>query len=251
MRNEFETYIRLLVNKKSSISEEKQTEIIEFLFDTFVQYNKDLLMISDGYISPIRSRVAFETLANMQLQMQFPDIKVKSYNEEKKSYKWNLKISDIFDTITTVNTYALLKYESDLFAPKQVIVKNPRASTITVITNRLHMKEPTTSTELTEEEENAYIAIVDDYKNHFPDFDSLLKLIIDMRFAKNRKGSFVHFRAKSNWGKSFLSGLLKNIEIGFEIDYHNLMNKGANDIAPVQLNLYRMLYLNMESFLSI
>ena len=56
-----------------------------------------------------------------------------------------------------------------------------------------------------------------------------------MRLAKDRKASFVHLRVKSNWGKSFLSGLLQNLQIGFEIDYHNLMNKGANDIAPIQV----------------
>jgi hypothetical protein len=70
-----------------------------------------------------------------------------------------------------------------------------------------------------------------------------------MRFAKDRKASFVHLRVKSNWGKSFLSGLLKNIEIGFEIDYHNLMNKGASDIAPIQVrNSFVMILDEFNNF---
>ena len=248
MQNEFSVYFNLLVNRKSPIIEATQIEIMEYLFDTFVQYNKDLLLISNGYISPVRSRVAFETMAHMQLRINFPDAQIKSFNEDKNTYKWNLKIHDIYDTLTTINTYSLLRYESDLFAPKQTVIKNHQTSTITVITNTLHIKEPQQE-ERTKEEDVEYVEITNDYKRHFPHFDDLLKLIIDMRFAKDRKASFVHLRVKSNWGKSFLSGLLKNIEIGFEIDYHNLMNKGASDIAPIQVrNSFVMILDEFNNF---
>jgi len=70
-----------------------------------------------------------------------------------------------------------------------------------------------------------------------------------MRLAKDRKASFVHLRVKSNWGKSFLSGLLQNLQIGFEIDYHNLMNKGANDISPIQVrNSFVMILDEFNNF---
>ena len=239
--NDLSLYIKHLVNPKSSIDKETQTKLIQYLFDIFLQYQKDLLMVTDGYISVIKSRVAFETLANIQLKNKYPDIAIKSYDDEKKKYRWNIKISDIYDVITSVNHFSILRYESDLFADGQTIEKNRDNSTITVITNRLHIKAPNEldKTYKTDEEEQEaikrYDEIISDYKKHFKYFDELLKLIIDMRLAKKRKGSFLHLRVGSNWGKSFLSALLKKLEIGFEIDYHNLMNKGANDIAPIQV----------------
>ena len=238
-------YKNLLINKKSPIAKEQQLEIIDNLFDCFVQYNKDMLYISDGFLGKIASRKAFEVTAYQHIKAHFEDVEIKFYDEEKNREKWNMKISDIYDTLTVRNSFDLLSYESDLFAPTQTIAKDNMTKTITVTTNKLHIKEipiPLIA-------KNDYLEIVQDYKKHFKYFDELLKLVIDMRLAKDRKASFVHLRVKSNWGKSFLSGLLQNLQIAFEIDYHNLMNKGANDIAPIQVrNSFVMILDEFNNF---
>jgi hypothetical protein len=240
-------YIELLVNKKSPIKKDKQIEIINNLFDCFVQYGKDMLYITEGYIYKVCTRKAFEITAYQHLVKYFEGVKIKSYDEDKNRDKWNIKISDIYDTITVRNSYDLLVYKSDLFLSQQKVEKDDLTKTITVTTNKLHIREieePTIS-------KVDYIEIVKDYKKHFPYFDELLKLVIDMRLAKNRKASFLHLRVKSDWGKSFLSGLFQNLEIGFEIDYHNLMNKGANDIAPIQVrNSFVLLLDEFNNFSS-
>ena len=247
VKNSELSIFKLLVSQNSSINSDSQIEIMAYLFDIFVQYNKDLLLIDNGEISIIRGRKAFETLAEIKIKMKFPEVKIKAYNEHKKSYKWDIKISDIFDVITSINSYSLLKYESDVFRDEQIIIKDKKNSIIKVITNDIHIKSY--NDEITEKYSNEYLNIVDDYKAHFPQFDELLKLIIDMRFAKDRKASFLHLRVKSNWGKSFLGGLLKNIEIAIEVDYANLMNKGANDIAPIQVrNSFVMIIDEFNNF---
>lgn len=238
-------YKNLLINKKSPIKKEEQLKIIDNLFDCFVQYNKDMLYISDGFLGKITSRKAFEVTAYQHIKAHFENVEIKSYDEEKNREKWNMKISDIYDTLTVRNSFDLLSYESDLFAPTQTIAKDNMTKTITVTTNKLHIKEISIPPIV----RNDYLEIVQDYKQHFKYFDELLKLIIDMRLAKDRKASFVHLRVKSNWGKSFLSGLLQNLQIGFEIDYHNLMNKGANDIAPIQVrNSFVMILDEFNNF---
>lgn len=240
-------YTKLLVNKKSPIEPDVQVLIIDELFECFIQYGKDMLYISDGFLGRVTSRKAFEVTAYQHLTSIFQEEELKSYDEEKNRDKWNIKISDIYDTLTVRNNYDLLCYESDLFLDEQVIEKDDLTKTVTVKTNKLHIKEikePTMA-------KNDYLEIVTDYKKHFRYFDELLNLIIDMRFAKDRKASFVHLRVKSNWGKSFLSGLFQNLQIGFEIDYHNLMNKGANDIAPVQVrNSFVMILDEFNNFSS-
>ena len=224
-------YKKLLVNKKSSINKETQLSIIDELFECFIQYGKDMLYISDGFLGRITSRKAFEVTAYQHLTSVYKNTEIKSYDEDKNRDKWNIKIGEIYDTLTVRNNYDLLCYESDLFLPNQQIEKDHLTKTVTVKTNKLHIKK----IDVPKMSKKDFSEIVKDYKNHFKYFDELLNLIIDMRLAKDRKASFVHLRVKSNWGKSFLSGLLQNLQIGFEIDYHNLMNKGANDIAPIQV----------------
>jgi len=230
MKNKKIDYKRLLIFKNSPLSEEIQLKMIDSLFSVFIQHNKDMLFLNEGKIGKVSSRKAFETMAYMYLNSNFED-SPKTYDEEKKSYKWALKISDIYDTLTVINSYELIEYKSDLFAEKQTIEKNEITKTITVTLNKIHIlkqEEPNISFDV-------YNEIKNDYLEHFPFFDDLLTLIIDMRLAKNRKASFLHLRVKSNWGKSFLSGILQELQIGFEIDYHNIMDKGANDIYPIQV----------------
>ena len=50
---------------------------------------------------------------------------------------------------------------------------------------------------------------VDDYRAHFPQLDQLLDLIVAARFATDRKTAHLWMHADSNWGKSFLTGMLK------------------------------------------
>jgi len=239
-------YKKLLINKNSPIETEIQTLIIDELFNCFIQYGKDMLYISDGELGKITSRKAFDVTAYQHLTRKF-DEPLKAYDKKSKRDVWTINISDIYDTLTVRNNYDLLCYESDLFLPNQQIEKDNLTKTVTVKTNKLHIKTvPNPSVEKMD-----YIEIVADYKKHFKYFDELLNLIIDMRLAKDRKASFVHLRVKSNWGKSFLSGLLQNLQIGFEIDYHNLMNKGANDIAPIQVrNSFVMILDEFNNFSS-
>ncbi len=238
------TYIKLLLDKSSDLDEHEQENILRFLFETFVQYQKDTLFIYNGSIKRIKSKQAFITMVKMIIFIEFK-IEVSYYDKKAKKRKYLIKMDELFDTITTVNSYDLLIYESNLFADKQVIIKDDITGVIKVIGNRLHLKE---ISDLYMKEDD-YKKIVEDYKNHFPYFDELLDLIVDMRFAKDRKASFLHFRVKSDWGKSFLSGLLKNLEIAIEIDYHNLMNKGANDIAPIQVrNSFVMIIDEFNNF---
>lgn len=224
------TYINLLVDKSSDLDKATQNKILKFVFETFVQYQKDTLFIYNGTIKKVKSKQAFITMLKMIVVIEF-GIEIMFYDKKAKKQKYLIKIDELFDTITTVNSYELLIYESNLFADKQTVIKDDLTGVIKVIGNKLHLKQVS---ELHLDEKD-YELIVEDYKQHFPYFDELLNLIVDMRFAKDRKASFLHFRVKSDWGKSFLSGLLKNLEIAIEIDYHNLMNKGTNDIAPIQV----------------
>lgn len=56
-----------------------------------------------------------------------------------------------------------------------------------------------------------YVAIVEDYKDHFSRFDEFLEFIVMSRFAIDRKKSYLWILADSDWGKGFITGILNKL----------------------------------------
>lgn len=61
-----------------------------------------------------------------------------------------------------------------------------------------------------------YAAIIEDYKAHFPRFDEFLAFVVWSRFALDRKKSYLWLHATSDWGKGFLTGILKRLGVCVE-----------------------------------
>jgi len=231
-----------LVKFGSNIDEDTQREIIKDIFDVFVNCQNNMLHIYQGLISRVDNKDAFGVILLQWLRREYPEVKL--YEIEDGKPKYNLNVNDIYHTINSRNRYDELKYENDPFLKHQKIEKDDVRKIVTVVTNNIHIKKPDI-----EVADSEYREVVEDYKQHFPYFDDLLKLIVDMRFAKNRKSSFLHLRVRSNWGKSFLSAMLQNLQIGIEVDYHNLMNKSTNDISPIQVrNTFVMMLDEFNTF---
>lgn len=51
-------------------------------------------------------------------------------------------------------------------------------------------------------------AVIADFRQHFPELDSFLDLLVAARFASDRKQAHLWLQAPSNWGKSFMLGCL-------------------------------------------
>ena len=59
--------------------------------------------------------------------------------------------------------------------------------------------------------------VVADYKQHFPELDDLLKMIVASRFASNRKHFYTWLQCPSDWGKGFFTGILKKLGLLVEL----------------------------------
>lgn len=59
--------------------------------------------------------------------------------------------------------------------------------------------------------------VVADYREHFPEFDALVSMMIYSRFASDRRRSFVWLTAGSDWGKGLLIELFKRLGLVFEV----------------------------------
>lgn len=243
--NQNNQLIGQLTGQSEKIDIDTQKKLISFLFDRFIQHPQSLLHIGDGQINQVPTKKAFLTMSKLAIKREFKGIELLTLNKEKNIYKWNIRIDDIYDIITTMHSCKMIRYTSNLFSLNPQINLQPLTETVEVTLNKLHIK----SISKKSIKEDEYKEIVRDYKHHFKHFDKLLNLIVDMRFAKDKKASFVHLRVKSDWGKSFLSGLLQNLEIAIEVDYHNLMNKSTNDIRPIQVrNSFVMILDEFNNF---
>lgn len=59
-------------------------------------------------------------------------------------------------------------------------------------------------------------AIVDDFDQHFPELEEMLNFIVASRFAPDRKKSFLWWRATSDFGKGFVTSIMKDLGIVVE-----------------------------------
>lgn len=57
---------------------------------------------------------------------------------------------------------------------------------------------------------------VEDFRQHWPEVDDVLKFIIDARFAGDRKKAFLWWQAASDFGKGLFTGLLKDLGVVVE-----------------------------------
>ena len=59
--------------------------------------------------------------------------------------------------------------------------------------------------------------LVDDFKQHFPEFDDVIELMVNSRFAKDRKKAYLWLHCDSDWGKSFLISVLNDLDLSIEM----------------------------------
>lgn len=126
-----------------------------------------------------------------------------------------LKNKNILYNAEVLNKIEFLKESVDLFANKTKIVKSDRVLTITqhkyFFTN---LEKPSLSEQQQQE-------IINDYKEHFKEFDLILKFIVACRFTSDRRDSFLHLLVNAGWGKSFFMGLLKANNLVVQMKYED------------------------------
>ena len=176
----------------------------------------------------------FEVVENdKQLQhlilYDFPELKKV---EHTKSGKEIISIDlpkDFLDLTFFINTIDMINTKVDPFQSEKATFKR-FDRTLELITNELLIRKPAMEKEITED---IYKIIIEDYKNHFKDFDKFLNWIIACRFTENRRSSYLHFWVDAGFGKSFISACLKRCGILTECRYEDF--KSPSSLSPFEL----------------
>lgn len=125
------------------------------------------------------------------------------------------------------NQYSIFSYRRDPWATEARIIRDDHK--LEYIAPYFYMKpyddKFSISAEMLKE-------IVDDYREHFPQFDDFLDWLIANRFTTNRRTSYTYLRVNAGFGKSFLASLFENLGTGRKILQSQLKHNSASDLSP-------------------
>lgn len=95
-------------------------------------------------------------------------------------------------------------------------------------------------------------AIIADYKEHFPQIDSFLDLLVASRFAAARKKAFLWIKAESDWGKGVLTNALGNLGLRVSITADEVeMAFGGKPVGKTMPDFKRAWVLEFNEFKSV
>jgi hypothetical protein len=238
----YELVIAPILDEKSNIGLALQREIIDFSFVTFITHKEKLVCLHGGKVKTLdKSKQAFQDLAYSIFIKKFKGIKLKKFNEDKFKYEWDFNIDMLYYALKNYNHYEFYKYTTNLFNKECEIELDEERQEVTVINNKILIKSPRGLKHISI---GQVIEIMEDYQAHFSALDEVLKLIVDMRVAQERKRSYLHIRANSNWGKSFFSSILCELNLGVELDYSNFIKTDSSSVSPQQLRDSSVLILD-------
>ncbi len=122
-------------------------------------------------------------------------------NPNPKEY-WKHIHKCMLDWVMFHHQYHTMRLKVDPFGTNGVAFDE---DVMVVVTNTVIPKEPN---KVHDE------SIIADYKEHFPQLDQVLDVMLSARFGADRKKAYIWMKAVSDWGKSFLFlGVLKALGI--------------------------------------
>jgi len=170
---------------------------------------------------------------------------------EKNGNKKKILILDLKKLIHYLifNQVSEINYKIDFFNEKTIVKKQKfiGGDKIHIIFNKFSPNEILRKSVLSESEKQE---IINDYYNHFPDFDLFLDFVASARFAADRKATYLHLHTRSNWGKSFLMGVFGELGLGYEIRYSDISENKPVGINPLEVLNSIVLFLDEFKYFS-
>lgn len=126
------------------------------------------------------------------------------------------------------NQYAILSYSRDPWSTEAKIIRDDHK--LEYIAPHFYIKPYQDKFLIDEVQMNL---LVDDYRQHFPQFDDFLNWVIANRFTSNRRTSYSYLRVNAGFGKSFLASIFEELGTGRKILQTQLKHNSASDLSPV------------------
>ena len=209
------------------ITEEQKTKIINFLCSKYISIAGKIYIIQENREGIIQFTSRESLFAKNVSRSVFEKYGIELIQKIDGKTKYLFDFSGFLELVQNSNIMEEIVYDTSFendfnaildWVEKKVIIKS----------NHPPFKDfEEKDFGLSEDEE---IKIARDYLEHFPQLHDLMDFMVAMRLSDDRKKSFVHLQAPSNWGKSFFISILKDLGFGIELGYHNFQNKTTNSV---------------------
>ncbi|NQZ83730.1 MAG: hypothetical protein HRT52_22260 [Colwellia sp.] len=210
-----------LLNDKDNLIEAKGNDRWVFLTKTFGQ-----VVNIDEYIKSLESEALKDNLNKTESQ--------KFLNEMSK-----VPSKAITEHIRYENQRTSLAFSVDMFSEHgRIEIQDELAKVI-------FTHQPLPHKEYNNE-------IIDDYKEHYPEFDSFIEWIVNCRFAGDRKLAYMWIHADSDWGKGFLLSVMGEHSLSVELSIKEIekMFEGA-PVGRSMVDFKRAVVLVIDEFKSV
>jgi len=209
--------IRQMLSKNSLLEIDEQKKIYEESFNTFFFIREKMYFLKEGNLLQIQTQKAFKDM----LLLVFPEVELVTSGD------WNINTNALWHRLSTLNKMDNIAYRDDIFGSGKIKVDRDTL-TIYIYKNKLILGD-TSNIDMTDKQVDM---VANDFKEHFPQFDEVIDFIANTRIASDRKASWLHILAPSSFGKSFLSSLFEELNIGLEVDYKDISKTEASALNP-------------------
>jgi len=208
---------------KSFIDAKIYDEVKKRVF--FFKNGKEIVVFTNKEIKFLSSEKNLKIWIEQNFQGLF--ILPEEMEEEEKN-KAKKHIFDVMIVDLQIhNQYSILSYRRDPWAEEARIIRDDHK--LEYIAPRFYMKPYEDPFLIDQVQMNL---IVDDYREHFPQFDDFLDWLIANRFTTNRRTSYTYLRVNAGFGKSFLASLFEDLGVGRKIQQNQLKHNSASDLSP-------------------
>jgi len=210
---------------KTNLHKEAALKVINFLLNSIFYLNDKIIFINKK--NGTYSKFNDSDVKNL-VQKMCSDFNL-FFSDEKEKIRYLIDYSDLITYIKIHNTFENIRFENDVFAKKSDVKIDRVRKEIVFVRNHLIVRRPE-SVDIADFEKEK---IINDYKQHWGEnyLTDFIDYIVAVRFAQDRKLSYLNLNAPSNWGKSFLMGVCEELYISTEVRVSDLREDKASGLS--------------------
>ena len=210
---------------KTKLHREAALKVINFLLNSIFYLNDKIIFINKK--NGTYSKFNDSDVKNL-VQKMCNDFNLY-FSDEKEKIRYLIDYSNLITYIKIHNTFENIRFENDVFAKKSDVKIDRIRKEIVFVRNHLIVRKPN-SLNITDSEKEK---IINDYKEHWGEnyLQDFIDYIVAVRFAQDRKLSYLNLNAPSNWGKSFLMGVCEELYISTEVRVSDLREDKASGLS--------------------
>jgi len=226
---ELEKYKSFLIYEDKILTslqkKEKALQLIKFLLNSFFYVNDKILFLNKKEC--IYSKFNDKDVKNL-IEKACIDKDLFFYDKNERM-RVLIDSNNFLTYIKIYNVYSSISFVNDVFAKNSNVILDKDRKEIIFVRNKILIRAP----KKLNVDEKIKREIIEDYREHWGNdkLQDFIDYIVAIRFANDRKLSYLNLNAPSNWGKSFLMSIFEELGISAEVRMSDLREDKASGLS--------------------